>query len=191
MPALPVCDVSSEIMGVNPTILIHENSPPDITMYETLLRSHEVSQAPRLVQIGAVAEKLKQQERNREDKRQRQIAASRARRHATEKREREDDSDNIADGVVNRDPDFHEPEPKKTKTSAPIDEDTSAPDIVMEIDEEVLPDQPPPAPVMTVGAVPPSPLPAPPPAIQVLSKQSKEVRGHTSFLTLACLLPTI
>ncbi len=96
MLALPVCDVSSEIVGVNPTILINENSPPDITMYETLLRSHEVSQAPRLVQIGTVAEKLKQQERHREDKRQRQIAASRARRHAMEKREREDDSDNSA-----------------------------------------------------------------------------------------------
>ena len=155
-------------------------------MYETLLRSHEVSQAPRLVQIGAVTEKLKQQERNREDKRQRQIAASRARRHAMEKREREDDGNDSADGVVNQDPDFHEPEAKKAKTSAPSDEDTPAPDVVMEIDEG---NQPPPALAMADGPMPP-PSPAPAPAIQVLSKHPKEVRGHTSFLTFACLLPT-
>ena len=179
MPALPVCDISSKIGGVNPTILINENSLPDITMYETLLRSHEVSQAPRLVQIGAATEKLKQQERYREDKRQRQIAASRVRRHAMEKREREDDSNVIACGVVNQDPDFYEPEAKKAKTSAPSDEDAPAPDVVMEIDEDVLGNQPPP---------PPSPASAP--VTQVLSKHPKEVRGHTSFLTFACLLPT-
>src|SRR6266566_3870395 len=179
MPALPVCDISSKIGGVNPTILINENSLPDITMYETLLRSHEVSQAPRLVQIGAATEKLKQQERYREDKRQRQIAASRVRRHAMEKREREDDNNVIACGVVNQDPDFCEPEAKKAKTSAPSDEDAPAPDVVMEIDEDVLGNQPPP---------PPSPASAP--VTQVLSKHPKEVRGHTSFLTFACLLPT-
>ena len=161
-------------------------------MYETLLRSHEVSQAPRLVQIGAAAEKLKQQERNREDKRQRQIAASRARRHATtiEKREREDDSNNNADGIVNKGPDFHEPEAKKAKTSVPSDDDTPAPDVVMKIEEEVLGDQPLPTPVMVDGDMPPPPSPSPAPAIQVLSKHPKEVRGHTSFLTFACLLPT-
>jgi tRNA (adenine57-N1/adenine58-N1)-methyltransferase len=161
-------------------------------MYETLLRSHEVSQAPRLVQIGAVAEKLKQQERNREDKRQRQISASRARRHAMEKREREDDTNDNADGVVNHDPDLHEPEVKKAKTSGPSDEDTPAPDVVMEIDEEVLSNRPPLAPAMADGSMPPSspPSPAPAPAIQVFSRHPKEVRGHTSFLTFACLLPT-
>lgn len=161
-------------------------------MYETLLRSHEVSQAPRLVQIDAVAEKLKQQERKREDKRQRQIATSRARRHAMEKREREDDNSDDAGGVVNEDPDFHEPEAKKTKTSAPSDEDTPAPDVVMEIDEEVLGNQPPPAPAQAMAddSMPPPPSPAPSSAIQVLSKHPKETRGHTSFLTFACLLPT-
>jgi tRNA (adenine57-N1/adenine58-N1)-methyltransferase len=186
MLASLVCDISFKIGGVNPTILINENSLPDITMYETLLRSHEVSQAPRLVQIGAVTEKLKQQERNREDKRQRQIAASRARRHAMEKREREDDSNDNADGVVNQDPDLHEPEAKKAKTISPSDEDTPAPEVVMEIDEEVLGNQP--LPAMADGSMPLPPSPAT--AIQVLSKHPKEVRGHTSFLTFACLLPT-
>jgi tRNA (adenine57-N1/adenine58-N1)-methyltransferase len=190
MRALPVCDISSKIGGVNPTILINENSLSDITMYETLLRSHEVSQAPRLVQIGAATEKLKQQERFREDKRQRQIAASRARRHAMEKREREDDRNDNAGGGVNQDPDFHEPEAKKAKTSAPSDEDTPAPHVVMEIDEDILDNQPPLAPAMADGSMPPPPSPASASVTQVLSKHPKEVRGHTSFLTFACLPPT-
>jgi tRNA (adenine57-N1/adenine58-N1)-methyltransferase catalytic subunit len=155
-------------------------------MYETLLRSHEVSHAPRLVQIGTVAEKLKQQERKREDKRQRQIAASRA-HLVLEKREREDDN---AGGVADPGSDCHEPEAKKVKTSAPSDDDTPALDVVMEIDEEVLGDQPPAAPKVADSSMPSPPLPTPAPAIQVLSKHSKEARGHTSFLTLACLLPT-
>ena len=181
-----MCDISIKIGGVDPTILINENSPPDVTMYETLIKSHEVNQAPRLVQIGAVAEKLKQQERNRENKRQRQIAASRARRDAMEKREREDDSNDNAGRVVNQDPDFHEPEAKKVKTSAPSDDDTPAPDVVMEIDEDVLAA----APAMADGPMPPPPSPTLAPVTQVLSKHPKEVRGHTSFLTFACLLPT-
>ena len=159
-------------------------------MYETLVRSHEVSQAPRLVQIGAVAERLKQQERKREDKRQRQIAASRARRHAMEKREREDESNDDATGSVSRDPDVHEPEAKKAKASPPSDDDTPAPDVVMEIDDEVLGNQPAPAQAMEDGAMPPPPSPAPAPSLQVVSKHPKEVRGHTSFLTFACLLPS-
>lgn len=175
------------IEGVDFTILINENSPSDITMYETLLRRHEVSHAPRLVQIGTVAEKIKQQERNREDKRERQIAASRARHHILEKREREDDN---AGGVIDRDPDCHEPEVKKAKTSAPREDDTPALDVAMEIDEEVLGDQPPAAPKVADNAMSSLPSPTPAPAIQVLSRHSKEVRGHTSFLTLACLLPT-
>ena len=185
MRALRVCLFLLKLRGLT---LINESSPSDITMYETLLRPHEVSHAPGLVQIGTVAEKLKQQERNREDKRQRQIAASRARRHTMEKREREREDDNNAGGVVDRDPDCHEPDAKKAKTSAPSDDDRPAPDVVMEIDED-LGDQPPAA-AKGAGSAMPPPLPAPTPAIQVLSRHSKEVRGHTSFLTLACLLPT-
>jgi hypothetical protein len=58
----------------------------------------------------------------------------------------------------------------------------------MEIDED-LGDQPPAAAKVADSAMPP-PLPPSTPAIQVLSRHSKEVRGHTSFLTLACFLPT-
>ena len=162
--------------------------PPDITMYETLLRPHEVSQGPRLVQIGTVAEKLKRLERNREDKRQRQIAASRAHRHATEKRKREESD---SQDVVDPDTDVHALEAKKMKTTVAQSEgDVPAPDVVMDIDEEVevLEDRPPA--VTSADDTPPQlSLPEPAPGVQVLSKHSKEVRGHTSFLTFACLLP--
>ncbi|KAI9443726.1 hypothetical protein F5148DRAFT_1256105 [Russula earlei] len=138
----------------------------------TLLRPHEVIQAPRLATVGTVAEKLKRQERNREDKRQRQIAASRARRDATEKRKREDQD------VVDPDPDGHELELKKMKTTAQCDDEAYAPDVTM----------------VTVAADDTTlamPLPESAPEIQVLSRHSKEVRGHTSFLTFACLLPAV
>jgi tRNA (adenine57-N1/adenine58-N1)-methyltransferase len=154
-------------------------------MYETLLRPHEVNQAPRPVQIDTVTEKLKQLERNREDKRQRQIAASRARRNATEKRKREDD-DNAGD-VVDLEPEAHEFETKKAKTAAGQGDDTPAPDVAMKIDEEVIEDPPPTTAPVADDAMPPPP--ARTPAMQVLSRHSKEVRGHTSFLTFACLLP--
>jgi len=161
----------------------------DITMYETLLRTHEVNQAPRPAHIGHVAERLKQVERNREDKRQRQIAASRARRHTTEKRKREDDDG--AGVVVDPDRDGRGFEAtKKAKTVAQSDGDTPAPDVIIDVDED---DQQPLEVIPAVdGAMPPLPASAsaPAPATQVLSKHSKEVRGHTSFLTFACLLPT-
>ncbi|KAH9025398.1 tRNA methyltransferase complex subunit Cpd1 [Lactarius pseudohatsudake] len=118
----------------------------DITMYETLLRPHEVTQAPPLPRIDTVSEKLKRLERVREDKRLRQIAASRA--HHAEKRKRED-------SLARAEP-ASELESKRPKTVAGDDG----------------------------GDV------APAPATQVLSRHSKEVRGHTSFLTFACLLPS-
>ncbi|KAH9985043.1 1-methyladenosine methyltransferase catalytic subunit Gcd14 [Russula compacta] len=179
----------------------------DITMYETLLKPHEVNQAPLLAHIDTVAERLKQQERNREDKRQRQIAASRARRNATaDKRKREDEVDYASVGVG--DPHLavvHELEAKKAKMTAQSDDDDDdddmpAPDIVMDVDEDVSEDQSlavaaaaaAAAQAMTSAPADATPLPPPPaptPANQVLSKHAKEVRGHTSFLTFACLLP--
>jgi tRNA (adenine57-N1/adenine58-N1)-methyltransferase len=156
-------------------------------MYETLLRSHEVSQAPRLAQIDTIAQKLKQLERKREDKRQRQIAASRAHRNATVKRKREgedDDDNNVGGGV-----DLEAKKAKTTAAAAQSDDDTPAPDVVMDVDEGALEDQPPVTPADD-AVMPPPLVPEPAPAMQVLSRHSKEVRGHTSFLTFACLLPT-
>lgn len=168
----------------------------DITMYETLLRPHEVTQAPPLPRIDAVADKLKRFERIREDKRLRQIAASRA--HHAEKRKRED-------SLARADP-APELESKRPKTAAAVagedgehvdmdtdinvvedpenedengDGDGDAP--ADEVEEEVVRTPSMPTPASTSAA--------PAPATQVISRHSKEVRGHTSFLTFACLLP--
>lgn len=170
----------------------------DITMYETLLRPHEVTQAPPLPRIDAVAEKLKRLERNREDKRLRQIAASRA--HHAEKRKREDSlaRADLADPVP-------ELESKRPKTAA-AGEDGGEMDVDVDVDTDVVENPenedensdgdgyaPAPAPADEVVRTPPMPASASTsalaPATQVLSRHSKEVRGHTSFLTFACLLP--
>jgi len=134
-----ICCFSPCIEQVLRTVsALNEAGFTDITMYETLLRPHEVSQVPRLVQIDTITEKLKQFERSREDKRQRQIATSRARRNATEKRKREDDGN--ADGVVDLEPEAHELETKKVRTAAAQGDDTPAPDVNMTIDEDVMED---------------------------------------------------
>ncbi|KAH8981039.1 tRNA methyltransferase complex subunit Cpd1 [Lactarius hatsudake] len=165
----------------------------DITMYETLLRPHEVIQAPPLPRIDAVSEKLKRLERVREDKRLRQIAASRA--HHTEKRKRED-------SLAPAEP-ASELESKRPKTvvgddggDVDVDVDMNAVEDPQEENENRDGDGPAPTDeVEEVVRTPPipastTPAPAPEPATQVLSRHSKEVRGHTSFLTFACLLPS-
>ncbi|KAH9979940.1 tRNA methyltransferase complex GCD14 subunit-domain-containing protein [Lactifluus volemus] len=210
-----ICCFSPCIEQVLRTVsALNEAGFTDITMYETLLRPHEVNQAPRLVRIDSVAEKLKQQERNREDKRQRQIAASRARRRydapAPEKRKRqEDDSDapGVADPDSEHDPECSELEAKKAKTTTTKtmmieqcdeDEDEGAtspvPDVAMDLVEEPPENEMHPPTTAAdddaEAAVPPLPTTSTSaPDTQVLSKHSKEVRGHTSFLTFACLLP--
>ena len=163
-------------------------------MYETLLRPHEVTQAPPLPRIDAVADKLKRFERIREDKRLRQIAASRA--HHAEKRKREDSlaRADIADPASELDS-------KRPKTAATGD-DSGDVDVEMGMDINVVEN-----PENEDGDTSGDPAAAeeaeeevvrilastsalePPPASQVFSKHSKEVRGHTSFLTFACLLP--
>ncbi|KAH9168994.1 tRNA methyltransferase complex subunit Cpd1 [Lactarius sanguifluus] len=164
----------------------------DITMYETLLRPHEVTQAPPLPRIDAVSEKLKCLERVREDKRLRQITASRA--HHAEKRKRED-------SLARAEP-ASEIESKRPKTvagddggDADVDVDMNAVEDPREENENKDGDGLAPTDeveeVVRTSPIPAStPAPAPAPATQVLSRHSKEVRGHTSFLTFACLLPS-
>ncbi|KAH9013176.1 tRNA methyltransferase complex subunit Cpd1 [Lactarius deliciosus] len=151
----------------------------DITMYETLLRPHEVTQAPPLPRIDARLERV------REDKRLRQIAASRA--HHAEKRKRED-------SLAPAEP-APELESKRPKTvadddggDADVDVDMNAVEDPQEENENGDGDGPAPTDeVEEAVRTPPipasTPAPAPEPATQ-------EVRGHTSFLTFACLLPS-
>ncbi|KAA1469724.1 tRNA methyltransferase complex GCD14 subunit [Dentipellis sp. KUC8613] len=153
----------------------------EITMYETLLRPHEVSQVPALPHVNTVAEKIKQSERKREDKRLRQIANARARH--TEKRKRDQDDAGIPDVAeeadvkrVKVDGQEQADEGSAGETSAVLPATQEAPDVAMD-------SATPPAPV---SLTPPSPQ-----ATQVVSKIMPEVRGHTSYLTFARLLPMV
>ena len=56
----------------------------EITMYETLLRPHDVHQLPPLPTVEEISDKLKKAEVKREEKRLKQVEASRRAREAAE-----------------------------------------------------------------------------------------------------------
>ena len=72
----------------------------EITMYETLMRPHEVSQIPSLKSVRQVGEELKDMAVRREERRLRQIASSAASRA---KRKREEAGEDIDLGEVQED----------------------------------------------------------------------------------------
>lgn len=149
----------------------------DITMYETLIRPQQVDAVPALTPISDVREKLKGMERRREDKRLRQIANSRAAVATAGKRKRADDAD------ADDDADASSAAGKRSRTEEgeefKFSEGGAAPaQIVMR--EHELDAQP------EEGARPATTGVAPRISI---SKAFPEVRGHTSYLTFACLLP--
>ncbi|KAH7909239.1 tRNA methyltransferase complex subunit Cpd1 [Hygrophoropsis aurantiaca] len=126
----------------------------DITMYETLLKPHDVHQIPVPISLSDIVDKLKKSEFKREEKRLRQIANSSKR-----KRDSSVDKD---DGS------------KKAKT----DDDTSN---TAEIGPAAVP-------VTIQSITETTPVPSQPAKVN-LSKPMQEVRGHTSYLTFARLLP--
>ncbi|CCM04913.1 uncharacterized protein FIBRA_07110 [Fibroporia radiculosa] len=151
----------------------------DITMYETLSRPHQVDLAPALLPISEVGERLKRAEQRREEKRLRQIANARA---AAGKRKRTgegEDNDADAAGIAGKrhkmggDGDLKGSEPEQAP--ATFDSDPAP------AKSEELP---------SVSASPPGAVASSPAADKIgLSKAFPEVRGHTSYLTFACLLP--
>ncbi|KZT11844.1 tRNA methyltransferase complex GCD14 subunit [Laetiporus sulphureus 93-53] len=140
----------------------------DITMYETLSRPHQVDSVPPPLPISAISAKLKKTEQRREDKRLRQIAQSRA--AAANKRKRADDAehDSDADPVGGKRPKMDDEEQAPTPS-----ENT----LVVSEEELQLAES-------SLDAAEPLPL-----TKMSLSKAFPEVRGHTSYLTFACLLP--
>jgi tRNA (adenine57-N1/adenine58-N1)-methyltransferase len=73
--ATRICCFSPCIEQVLRTVnALNEAGFVEITMYETLQRPHDVSQIPALPSVREAAEKLKQSEQRREEKRLRQIA---------------------------------------------------------------------------------------------------------------------
>lgn len=160
----------------------------DITMYETLLRPHQVDAPPPLTPIGEISAKLKSAEARREEKRLRQIANSRA--AARRKRKRDGENEGVEEDA--------EIVGKKVK-AGDGGEQPAAEQVVLEAAEaeQVALEA---AEVEELGAAevaqatpaaPSDPISADPvsPAKIGLSKAFPEVRGHTSYLTFACLLP--
>lgn len=170
-------------------------------MYETLLRPYEVSQVPTLQPISAVSQKLKQSEKRREEKRIRQIAASRSR--TVEKRKRSEvanggedeegkpaaDDDDDADGKekgTKRVKTDNEPAADVVANSSVQGQLPSSTLAIGQGDTDVKMDSPTTVPTTLLEAEDTTE-----PTTQFLAKVMSEVRGHTSYLTFAVLLPAI
>lgn len=135
-------------------------------MYETLLRPHDVSAIPLPLPIGDIVEKLKQAEAKREDKRLRQIAANK-RTAIKRKRDEGDDAEKFTDDPSGS---------KRVKT----DEDDA--NVILSTETSTRLDD-----MDTTGAS----MPGLVPSKMSVSKALSEVRGHSSYLTFACLIPII
>ena len=189
---------------------------PDITMYETLIRPHQVDILPSLPLISTVSDQLKQSEVRRETKRLRQIANSRSSKGGKRKPVADEEEDKVEGKDVRK---------KRVKTDEPTDNTEENPAVNLADPNTNM-----------ITTTPPPPPPPPPPSssssallslsstvpgterlaidpIPVSSKQSgdtsqndttpsssssskmsvskafPEVRGHTSYLTFAVLLP--
>lgn len=145
-------------------------------MYETLIRPHETSQFPALKSVREVGENLKLLAVKREAKRQKQIANSRARNqqktqigaNGVAKRKRDEGGEQLDDTskrIKTDEEDAGEIQvPSVASLNPTLHDGTSLPD--------------------TTG-----PAATSPPRSLNVSKVFPEVRGHTSYLTFACLVP--
>jgi tRNA (adenine57-N1/adenine58-N1)-methyltransferase catalytic subunit len=159
-------------------------------MYETLIRPHEVAHVAAPLPIDAVREKLQVAEVQKEERRLKQIAASRAKRddaagttqgspsakQSGNKRKR-DETNNEA---VEEGGEDSQSDAKRAKTQSQY---------VGETDNDFV--EP-----LSSGAdlqskAKETEAPAMSPSLLTVSQPIKEVRGHTSYLTFACLLPSI
>ena len=169
-------------------------------MYEALIRTHDVSQIPALTPIGEISEKLKQAEQKREEKRLKQIATNRA---SKRKREGEADLQQPDQGPEAEIADESSGSKRvKTDDEGASVTDAHAPDTelpLMDVEPRgdastlISTDATPAIPVTSTAST--SALStletgssAPAKKISV-SKAFSEVRGHTSYLTFACLQP--
>ena len=128
-------------------------------MYETLLRPQDVNQISPLQHVSEIADRIKQSEMRREEKRIKQIANSRL------KRKRGQES-----------PEEHPDDVGSKRARAVIGTSLSAAPESSIVRE---PSQP-----------PESVVPMSAPSKITVFKTISEVRGHTSYLTFACLLPS-
>ncbi|KAJ4482414.1 tRNA methyltransferase complex subunit Cpd1 [Lentinula aciculospora] len=155
----------------------------DITMYETLLRPYDIQQTPALPTIGEMSIKLKQSEIRREEKRLKQIASGGYDSSSShgEKRKRDGTKGENEDEAIDE-----STAGKRAKTEEDMARD-SGKDVTMDGSlllgkaEEI--EQ-----IQEEGKGSNTERPS----VKInLSKVMPEVRGHTSYLTFACLLPPL
>ncbi|KAF8125186.1 tRNA methyltransferase complex subunit Cpd1 [Boletus edulis] len=201
-----ICCFSPCIEQVLRTVsALNEAGFTDIIMYETLLRPHEVQHVPPPRPLSHVIDKLKRMERNREEKRQRQIAANAGKRkrgededEATTGKEGEEDVRTgmgmaVQTGIsAGSDSGMQ----SGTEKRARVDTQSSAPGCVHEegTDERVR--EAPRDEILSaepledaMGSAVAGPSRVEAPAKLNLSKVCPDVRGHTSYLTFARLVP--
>jgi hypothetical protein len=148
----------------------------DVTMHESLLRPHDVVAIPPLPTIGESSAKLKQQEIRQEEKRQSQIAQSRARNAGKEpagKRKRDEEDINGVDIITNGE-DMEGVEAKRVKF-----EGESEGNVEIARSQARPTSNPPRRKNVPIGE-----------DRLVVSKAFPEVKGHTSYLTFALLVPS-
>ncbi|PIL22402.1 hypothetical protein GSI_15090 [Ganoderma sinense ZZ0214-1] len=174
---------------------LNEAGFTEITMYETLLWPHQVDAAPALAPISVVGEKLKQSEARREEKRLRQIANARAgaeRRAAKRKAEDDAPAGPGSDGKRARTDGKQEDEREHVPPEVQAQDEREAVEGIETAVEATGTE------AIEAGTTSASgPAPATPSEVQevaeapriCLSKTFPDVRGHTSYLTFAVLLP--
>lgn len=151
-------------------------------MYETLVRPQEVNQIPALESIADVSEKLKKAEQKREEKRLRQIANSRL--NQKRKRNESGEGDTVDVG--------EEAGIKRTRTDE--EDDTSAQPKLeqsrLTVDHQMSDGTSEQFGTSSTIVEEPGAAADAQSATKInVSKTMPEVRGHTSYLTFACLAP--
>ncbi|EAU86270.1 GCD14 [Coprinopsis cinerea okayama7 len=177
----------------------------EITTYETLLRPIDVQTAPAFPSLDDVTERLKQAEVKREEKRQRQIKANRE-KEAKDKQKSATEGESTATGKRKHDevvatdgaqqvdtPEVSELEPKRLKTEGEVvaeemqmDSTTAGPSSSTTPDAARVTT---PSSKRTPVVLSKSGTPISFASATAVSKALPEVRGHTSYLTFACLAP--
>ncbi|KAF8527525.1 tRNA methyltransferase complex subunit Cpd1 [Hysterangium stoloniferum] len=165
-----ICCFSPCMEQVSRTVsALNEHGFTDIAMYETLIRPHEVTQSSGLIPLKDIRVKLQIAEQAKEDRRLVQIASSKAKK---EKRSTvtEDENDQQTQNVSNQ--------AKRSRTD-------EANIHILDKSEDAMATFLPP--LDNTNALHRD---SPAPVGMTLTQPIREVRGHTSYLTFACLLPS-
>ena len=141
--------------------------PLDITMYESSIRPHDVYQLPRPITVSDIIARVKAKEVSNEERRLRQIQAS---RQQNKKRKRNGTGEEL---------DEDEPPSKRRREDAEEDAQEGTDDLEAGRAAE---------PSITITPRPRSRIENTDHKV-TMSKPISEVRGHTSYLTFAVLLP--